>query len=106
MTDPAHDLLLKYPPREIDPGERQLVDEWLARASDISAAYVSGRKSDDPAMYRRIVIAAGPGNQPTHLIHAPTGLRLWLKMTLGGDPRVEMFDTLVSALNSIRQVLD
>ena len=35
MTDPAHDLLLKYPPREIDPGERQLVDEWLARAKGV-----------------------------------------------------------------------
>jgi hypothetical protein len=106
MPDTTRDLLLKYPPREIAPGERQYVDEWLARASDVSAAYVSGRRSDDPALYRRIVIAAGPGDEPTHLIHAPTGLRLWLKMTLGGDPRVEIFDTLVAALNSIRRVLE
>jgi hypothetical protein len=106
MPDALHELLLRYPPREIDAGERQQVDEWLARAGDISAAYISGRKSDDPALYRRIVIAAGPGDGPTHLIHAPTGLRLWLKMTLGGNPQVEMFDTLVTALNSIRRVLD
>jgi hypothetical protein len=29
-----------------------------------------------------------------------------LKLALGGEPRVEMFDTLVTALNSIRRVLD
>lgn len=104
MPEAVQDLLLRYPPREIDPGERQHLDEWLARASDVSAAYVSGRKTDDPALYRRIVIAVGPGDEPTHLIHAPTGLRLWLKMTLSGEPRVEIFDSLVAALNSIRRV--
>ncbi len=106
MSDSIHDVLLKYPPREIDPVERQLIDKWLALAGDISVAYVSGRKSDDPALFRRLVIAAGPGDQPTHLIHAPVGLRLWVKLTVGGMATVEMFDTLLTALNSIRRVLD
>jgi hypothetical protein len=106
MPEMMQDLLLKYPPREIDPGERQDLDEWFARASDVSAAYVSRRRADDPALYKRIVIAVGPGDEPTHLIHAPIGVRLWLKLTLGGEPRVEMFDTLGAALNSIRRVLD
>jgi hypothetical protein len=106
MPETMQDLLLKYPPREIDPDERQRLDEWLARASDVSAAYVSRRRTDDPALYRRIVIAVGPGAEPTHVIHAPTGMRLWLKLSLGGEPQVEMFDTLVTALNSIRHVLD
>ncbi len=75
MPEIMQDLLLRYPPREIDPGERHYLDEWLARASDVSAAYFSGRKTDDPALHRRIVIAVGPGSDPTHLIHAPTGLR-------------------------------
>jgi hypothetical protein len=39
------------------------------------------------------------------LIHCPERLRLWIKLTLGPYQRVEMFDTLQAALNSIRPVL-
>ena len=98
-------VLLRYPPRELSPLERELIDEWLAGAADISGAYVSGRRSDDPALYRRIVITDGFEEHPTHLIHSPERLRLWIKMTLGTHQRVEMFDTLRAALNSIRPVL-
>lgn len=98
-------VLLRYPPRELSPLERELTNEWLALAADISGAYVSGRKSDDPALYRRIVITDGSEGHPTHLIHCPERLRLWIKMTLGAHQRVEMFDTLQAALNSIRPVL-
>ena len=77
----------------------------VAQAADISGAYVSGRKTDDPALYRRIVITDGSDGEPTHLIHCPERLRLWIKMTLGPNQRVEMFDTLQAALNSIRRVL-
>jgi hypothetical protein len=97
-------VLLKYPPREIDPRERELIDQWLSLTGDVSVAHVSARRSDDPALYRRIVIATGPGAQPTHLIHAPNGLRLWIKLTIVPS-EVEVFDSLYSALNSIRDVL-
>jgi hypothetical protein len=40
-----------------------------------------------------------------NLIHCPERLRLWIKMTLGPYHRVETFDTLQAALNSIRPVL-
>jgi hypothetical protein len=66
---------------------------------------VSGRKTDDPALYRRIVITDSSDGQPTHLIHCPERLRLWIKVTLGPNPRVEVFDTLQATLNSIRPVL-
>jgi hypothetical protein len=105
MPNIMQDVLLRYPPRELSPLERELANEWLALAADISAAYVSGRKSDDPALYRRIVITDGSEGHPTHLIHCPERLRLWVKMTLGPNQRVEMFDTLQAALNSIRPVL-
>jgi hypothetical protein len=98
-------VLLRYPPRELSPLERELIDEWLAFAADISGAYVSGRRTDDPALFRRIVIADDSDGQPTHLIHCPERLRLWIKLTLGPYQRVEMFDTLQAALNSIRPVL-
>jgi hypothetical protein len=105
MPTIMQDVILRYPPRELSPLERELIDEWLALAADISGAYVSGRKADDPALYRRIVITDSSGGHPTHLIHCPERLRLWIKMTLGPYQRVEMFDTLQAALNSIRSVL-
>ena len=103
-TDPLA-VLLRYPPRELSPRERQMADEWRALAGDVSSAYVSTRKTDDPALYRRIVITDRPDGPPTHLIHCPERLRLWIKLTLGADQRVEMFDTLQASLNSIRPVL-
>jgi hypothetical protein len=105
MPADMHDVLLRFRPRELAPGERALFSEWLSLAGDVASAYVSGRKSDDPALYRRIVVVAGPDDQPTHLIHAPAGQHMWLKMTLGPEPRTEMFETLHAALNSIQHVL-
>ena len=105
MSTDLEAVLLKYPPRELSPLERQLVDEWLALAADVSRAYVSGRQTDDPALYRRIVITDRADGQPTHLIHCPDGLRLWIKMTVGPYQRIETFDSLRAALNSIRPVL-
>lgn len=104
--DTMRDVLLRYPPRDLAPHERQLVHDWLALAGDIPAAYVSERRSDDPALYRRVVISAAANAQPTHLIHAPAGMRLWVKVTVAADMRIEMFDTLTAALNSIRRVLN
>jgi hypothetical protein len=43
--------------------------------------------------------------RPTHLIHQPDGLDLWVKMTVGRDPQIEMFGALREALNSIRPVM-
>ena len=104
--DTMRDVLLRYPPRDLAPHERQLVHDWLALAGDVPAAYVSERRTDDPALYRRIVISLTANAEPTHLIHAPTGMRLWVKVTVAPDMRIEMFDTLAAALNSIRRVLN
>ncbi|HET7880172.1 MAG TPA: hypothetical protein VFL55_04745 [Acetobacteraceae bacterium] len=105
MPDSETDILLRLPPRTLDPDERSLVAEWLSLASDIPSAYVSTRRADDPVMYRRIVISAVADGRPTHTIHAPSGKRLWVRLTIGGEPVVELFDSLAGALNSIRRVL-
>jgi len=104
MPNRAH-VVLTFPPGELSQFERELVSEWLALAGDISGAHVNARRSDDPALYRRIVVSDAPDGRPTHLIHHPDGLELWVKMTIGRDPQVEMFGTLRAALNSIRHVL-
>jgi hypothetical protein len=105
MSSYAQAVMLTFPPRELSPLEREVTREWLARAGDVSDCHVSARRSDDPALYRRIVVSAVPDGRPTHLIHHPDGLDLWVKMTVGPYPHFEMFPTLTSALNSIRFVL-
>ena len=101
---PPH-ILRTFPPRALAPHEHAFVAEWLSRAGDIVSAYVAERRSDDPTLYRRIVIVAGPDDRPTHLIHAPEGMSCFLLFTVGAYPRVRQFDTLRAALNSIRAVL-
>ena len=97
--------MLTFPPSELSPFERDLVRDWLALASDVSDAYVSTRRSDDPALYRRIVVTDSPHGRPTHLFHRPGELNVWIKTTMGPPPTFEMFPTLRAALNSIRHVL-
>jgi hypothetical protein len=106
MPKSPAEILLTFPPRALARRERDLVAEWLSLASDIPSAYVSTRRLDDPAMYRRIIVAAHPDASPTHIIHAPSGMRLWVKLTIGGTSQVEMFSSLACALNSIRRVLE
>jgi hypothetical protein len=105
MSTYAQAVMLTFPPRELSPLERELVGEWLALAGDVSDCHVSSRRSDDPALYRRIVVSDAPDGRPTHLIHHPSGLDLWVKMTVGPYMQFEMFPTLTGALNSIRRVL-
>jgi hypothetical protein len=98
-------MVLTFPPRELSPLERELAREWLARAGDVLDCHVSSRRSDDPAFHRRIVVTDAQDGRPTHLIHHPDGLDLWVKMTVGPYSHFEMFPTLTAALNSIRRVL-
>ena len=79
--------------------------EWLARAGDVAEAYVSSRRSDDPALYHRIVIITNPEDGPTHLIHAPSGRDIWIVLSLVLRTKVRRFRTLRAALNSVRPVL-
>ncbi len=80
------------------------MDTWLATACDVASAYVSERRSDDPALYRRIVVTVGPDPGPSFLIHAPGGISCWLVSSVGRGSDVRRFDSLRAALNSIRPV--
>lgn len=105
MPNRAGDVLRTFPPRPLNPDERALVATWLARTGDVASAFVSERRSDDPALYRRIVIGIGPEPKPSYLIHAPTGISCWLLTSVRQGSGVQKFDSLRSALNSIRPVL-
>ncbi len=78
---------------------------WLAAAGDIASAYVSDRRTDDPAISRCIVIVTNQAQGPSHLIHAPITENVWIVYTLGKESDVQTFSSLTAALNSIRPVL-
>lgn len=99
------DAIRHFPARLPTPDEQALVAEWLARAGDIAAAYVSNRRGDDPAHYRRIVIVTKPDEGPSHLVHAPSGRRRWIVFSLGRKSQIQGFPSLRAALNYIRPVL-
>ena len=104
MTDRMGDVLRTFPPRPPNPDERATVAEWLAATCNIASAYVSERRGDDPAIYRRIVISIGPERTPSFLVHAPIGMSCWLVCSVGRGSDVRRFDSLRDALNSIRVV--
>jgi hypothetical protein len=95
----------QFPARRLTPDEHALVVEWLAAAGDVTSAYVSNRQSDDPVLHHRIIIATGPGNAPSHFVHASSGRDIWIVFSLGRRTRIRRFQTLRAALNSIRPVL-
>src|ERR1700744_3763222 len=99
------DVLSTFPPRSLATEEYALFLEWLGRAGDVPLAYLSRRRSDDPAFYQRIVICTGPADQPSHLIHAPEGATSWIVTLMDQPQTAREFETLKAALNSVRPVL-
>jgi hypothetical protein len=105
IPKPAVDILLTFPPRRLSPTEQALVQQWLVLAGDLPMAYVSQRRSDDPAFFGRVVIATGPDAKPSHTIHTPGESALWLLTSMGPPRSVRQFNTLHDALNLLRSVL-
>lgn len=105
MTSRIVDVLQTLPPRYLRLDERELVTEWLAAAGDVALAYVSDRRSDDPAIYRRIVIIERASSGPSYLIHAPASVDAWIVMRVGADQEANVCASLREALDSIRPSL-
>jgi|SRR5579863_3179533 hypothetical protein len=105
MPNTAAQVLLTFPPRQIGPEERALLNEWLGRAGDIPLAYVSERRSDDPRFYQRIVIVADPSKRLVYALHAPATASCWVVSPSDQPSHAEVYDTLLDALNSIKAVL-
>lgn len=97
MTSDANVVLLTFPARAISPTEREILRQSLACADDISTAYTTERRSDDPALYRRIVVVRKPRGHPTYLIHQPAELLIGVKTVVGPKGQIVTFDTLRAA---------
>jgi len=105
MPKTAVDILLTFLPRMLSPTEQALVEEWLRLTGDVPFAYVSQRRSDDPSLFGRVVIATRPDKKPSHTIHVPAGSALWLVTAMGPPQSVRQFNALRDALNSVRSVI-
>ena len=93
------------PARALTPDEHELVAEWLASAGDVGTAFVSDRRTDDPAIFHCVVITTDVEDGPSHIIHASAEQDGWVVMVLGKASKVLTFPTLLTALNSVRSVL-
>ncbi|HET6234718.1 MAG TPA: hypothetical protein VFE41_07105 [Acetobacteraceae bacterium] len=104
MSGRTLDLQQTFPARPLRPDERELVAEWLAAAGNDSSAYVSDRRTDEPAIYRRIAISADGDGAFTHLIHAPFHSNVWMVLHVRHKPEIHHFESLQDALNFVRPV--
>src|SRR5258708_22243155 len=104
MASRTSDILQAFPARTLRPDERELVAEWLASADDIASAYISERRSGDPAIYRKIVIAERGNNRATYLIHTPFDMDFWIVQCGQPESTVHRFGSLRDALNFVRPV--
>jgi len=104
MLARTEDILQTFPARPLRPDERELMAEWLAAAGDVSSAFVSERRTDDPAIYRRIAISVDGNDAFTHLIHTPLHNDVWVVLDVRYKPEFHQFDSLREALNFVRPV--
>jgi hypothetical protein len=105
MLRSTEDIQQTFPARQLRADERELVAEWLAAASDVSFAFVSERRTDDPAIQSRIAISVERNGAFTHFIHTPVHNDVWIVLNVHYRPEVHQFDSLLEALNFIRPVL-
>ena len=92
-----------FPPRLLTDGEREILLGWIGAAADFTA-FVSERRSDDPAIYRRIVVCRRVDNRRLYLIHSHRNSDHWIMVSAADGDEVGRFPTLRAALNCISPV--
>ncbi len=103
MDPHVENLPRTFPPRPLTDDERQLLLDWINAAKGFSA-FVSERHTDDPAIYRRIVVSRRATKQHLYLIHPPKDSVYWIIHSTVSRGYVERFPTLRAALNHIEPI--
>jgi hypothetical protein len=103
MDHQSKTALRTFPPRPLTEDERHVLLDWIKAAKGFSA-FVSERRSDDPEIYRRIVVSRRATKQHLYLIHSPTDSARWIVFSAAKGEYVERFPTLRTALNYIEPV--
>src|ERR1700722_11406094 len=89
-----------FPPRPLTDGERAILLGWTTVAKGFST-FVSERRSDDPAIYRRIIVSRKGNNQRLYLIHSHQNSDYWVMISAADGEDIGHFPTLRAALNFI-----
>jgi len=101
MFDALDKTISSFPPRPVTDGERQVLLDWLSITDDVSA-FVSERRSDDPGIFRRIVVLRRATRKAMYLIHCPQNSNWWVLTSAIERENVGYFPTLRAALQFIR----
>jgi len=101
QTDRAANVLMTFPPRPLTDGEREILRVWVTEVNDV-LAFVSERRSDDPAIYRRIVIIRKSTGQRLYLVRPPHGHDSWLVLSAVEGEDLARCPTLRAALNFVK----
>jgi hypothetical protein len=101
MDQTLDKAICSFPPRSITDGERQVLLDWIDANAEL-AAFVSERRSDDPTVYRRIVVLRRSTRQRLYLVHCPEGSNWWMVTAASERENVGFFPTLRAALSFIR----
>ena len=103
MDHHIESVLEASPPWPLTDDERQLLRDWAA-ASGVHSAFVASRRSDDPAIYRRIVIMRRATKRHLYLIHSPPGSGCWIVLSAIERENLGYFPSLRAALTFVRPV--
>lgn len=101
QPDRAANVLMTFPPRPLTDGEREILWAWAAESDEVFA-FVSERRSDDPAIYRRIVVTRTATGQRLYFIRPPQGHDSWLVLSAKEGEDLARCPTLRAALNFVR----
>jgi hypothetical protein len=105
MTDTEPEGLGSWSrPRPVSDGERELVGQWSAAVSAVTA-YISQRRADKAGLRGRIVVVDRKSRTLLYLIYGPEGSDFWVVLSATEDEEIGRFPTLRAALNFVRPVL-
>jgi hypothetical protein len=83
--------------------ERLLLRDWI-EAAPAYTAFISERRTDEPAIYRRIVISLRATREHLYLVHAATEPACWVMLCIATGEYAGRFPTLRAVLDYIEPV--
>jgi len=103
MEHSTQNVLRTSPPRPLTDDERRLLDDWVQAAQGFTA-FISERRTDEPAIYRRIVISVRATRQHLYLIHAAAEPACLIMLCIATGEYAGRFPTLRAVLDYIEPV--
>ena len=103
MNQVSKNAFSTFPARALTEDEHCVLLDWVKAAKEFSA-FVSERRTDDPAIHRRIVVYRRTTRQQVYLIHSPINAAGWVIVSASTGEDVQRFPALHTALNYVEPV--